>query len=283
MPPSMPQLRYSPQSNDELLYHYCSAETLLAVLSHGTLRLCDLATMNDSMELSWGAKLLGEILARDEILRLVRTEGTIDEFLASAGSKFKVLASCFSMRKDQLSQWRAYANNGAGFCIGFSAASIRALRGTMMRVCYDVEAQRKMLESAFEQSLVSSAKPDGLDANSVRWAIMDLLLDVAGMKNPAFSEESEVRLCNPIMVDDAAPMPKLSYPSQLLEPPDLKFLMRGTNPTPYSDLKLPDKLEAIREVWIGPRAEASEMQMKVMLGTMGYTKTQVIKSAASYR
>ena len=279
----MPELRYFPESKDELLYHYCSADTLLAILSHGTLRLCDLTTMNDSMELSWGTKLLGEILAKDEVTRVVKTRTPIDEYLASGRNMFKVLACCFSTRRDQLSQWRAYANNGAGFCVGFSAKSIAAMKGNKIRVCYDVDAQRRMLGNAFKQILISSTTPAGLDSEKVKWGIMELLIDTAGMKNPAFSEESEVRLSNPIVVDGVGPMLKLAYPSRQKAASELKFLMRGTNPTPYSDLRLPDRVEAIREVWIGPRAEASEMQMQIMLGTMGYTSTRVLKSAASYR
>ena len=48
--------------NEEIRYHYCSADSFMAITKNKTLRFCDLRHMNDITELSHGEKLLDEML-----------------------------------------------------------------------------------------------------------------------------------------------------------------------------------------------------------------------------
>ncbi|MDY7530349.1 hypothetical protein RGV33_01410 [Pseudomonas sp. Bout1] len=44
---------YSPET-EEILYHYCTAETFLAICTGKKLRFSDINSMNDSQEMQWG-------------------------------------------------------------------------------------------------------------------------------------------------------------------------------------------------------------------------------------
>jgi hypothetical protein len=54
----LPLREYKPKGN-ELLYHYCSAEAFHAICTNKTIRMSDLFTMNDYLELQ-GLLSLGE-------------------------------------------------------------------------------------------------------------------------------------------------------------------------------------------------------------------------------
>ncbi len=276
------ELEYSPVK-EELLYHYCSAATLQAILTNRSLRLCDLATMNDSMELAWGAKLLAEALEEEQMRDLVKTSVPINEFVASFLDAFRVLACCFSTKRDQLSQWRAYADNGAGFCIGISSSLLRSMKGGKLRVCYDEPDQRRLLSGALEKGLMNSIEGGILQEGKFKSQLLSLIFDLAGMKNPAFKEESEVRWTHLIAVEDEGGIERLRFPKQIKNAPKIKYLMRGSMPTPYVDVELPKGQDAIKEVWIGPRAGVGERQIQMMLGTLGFGSAKVMTSTASYR
>ena len=51
------------------------------------------------------------------------------------------MISCYSLDPDVLSQWRAYADDGRGFAIEFSA-KLMQMPAKKLRVLYDEERQR---------------------------------------------------------------------------------------------------------------------------------------------
>jgi hypothetical protein len=52
--------KYEPD-DEAILYHYCDAASFLSICTNQTLRLNDLFSMNDSMELVWGYKIWDKI------------------------------------------------------------------------------------------------------------------------------------------------------------------------------------------------------------------------------
>lgn len=49
-------------AKDKSIYHYCSVDTLIAIIQNKTLRLSDLNKTNDYMEKKWAKKLIIDIL-----------------------------------------------------------------------------------------------------------------------------------------------------------------------------------------------------------------------------
>ena len=53
--------RYFIPGENQLIYHYCSAESFHAICSNKTIRLSDILSMNDSMEMQWGHDVFKEV------------------------------------------------------------------------------------------------------------------------------------------------------------------------------------------------------------------------------
>jgi len=66
---------------------------------------------------------------------------SIDKIIHFSGTKCLVLASCFSLAGDVLSQWRAYANYGQGYVVGFNAKQMTNLNIKALKVEYNEKKQ----------------------------------------------------------------------------------------------------------------------------------------------
>jgi len=281
----IPTLEYKPKDG-ELLYHYCSPATLHAILEGKKLRFSDVLAMNDSMEFKWGAHLLkramGAIAADDEDA-LERAKGIADWFVTAQATLEEhglLTACCLSKRGDVLSQWRAYADNGAGYAVGFDAAALVSMPARPLEVCYDPGRQRWHLGEAMSQIIASSEA--SMDGKSFSKSLLIMILDTVGFKNPAFDEEDEVRLVHHISLNSAGGVLVPTYEDSAA-PPDVKFYMRGAVPTAFVDLDLPGGHSAIKKIFVGPRANVEVRSLQIMLGSMGFKDIEIEKSKATYR
>ena len=126
---------------ERLLYHYCSNQSGLSILKHHTIRLSDIRKTNDYREMElfypeifdsiWdGYKqapfpLLYNGKQGEDALRYLIQETRIrfeSGFLDGSISNF---AACFSEHADMLGQWRGYADDGKGICLGFSQKQLK--------------------------------------------------------------------------------------------------------------------------------------------------------------
>jgi hypothetical protein len=123
------------RTHGETLYHYTDGRGVLGIISSRSLHFTDFRHLNDPSELRYGRELLERAvtsLPKDanwhhrcfmtlllpHLVALMKSSG-IDLFVAS-----------FSTEKDDLGQWRAYADDGRGFAIGFDPKSLSAIGGT---------------------------------------------------------------------------------------------------------------------------------------------------------
>lgn len=267
----------------DTVYHYCSAATLHAVLDKRALRLTSVASMNDSQEVRWGMSLLRKRKDFQELVALAFPKITMERFMAYVEEFVLVLATCFSTESDALSQWRAYADNGAGYCIGFRASALQALQGRLVKVRYSQADQGALVDSKIAHFLELAKHKAADEENSLGYAIVDFMVEVAALKNPAFAEEKEVRLIHFVNIEERdgelVPLYPVGLPSSL----HVKFLMRGSVPTPYIDLDFSGAEGAIKEIWIGPTASVDDRAIRFMLGAMGHSGVNVHRSTASYR
>lgn len=127
-----------------LTYHYCSLETACAIISNASLRLCDITKSNDSAEITYGYAAALDSLKRiglisgsgptlefaDHWIELLRPE--YQTLLREALSRHLLppnrlcYAVCLSERADQLSQWRAYGDDGRGSGARIRPVDLRA-------------------------------------------------------------------------------------------------------------------------------------------------------------
>jgi Protein of unknown function (DUF2971) len=276
---------YEP-ADGELLYHYCSSETFLAICQGKKLRFSDLYSMNDFLEIRWGYAIWEEAASR-----LLESFGEpfVDEVhlhVHQLGAEQLLLASCFSTDGDVLSQWRAYAEDGMGYCIGFDAKSILGMPVLPLQVLYERPTQ-------VEETIVAVRTIHESRKNSPAEFKTDcglLGVTLAAMKNPAFAEEKEVRLVHSLVFEESNGSLRLSdtggtaFGEEADQEP-IRFRMSSNTPVPFVDLDFSNKgaVSPIREVVIGPKNMALESGISVFLETTTNPKVRVHRSKSSYR
>jgi hypothetical protein len=285
----LPNRRFVP-ANTDILYHYCSPQTFLAICSTKRLRFSDLFSMNDFMEVHWGYHIWEQAAGS-----LIDTVGkdfldTIDAVIHVSGLKALALASCMSRKGDVLSQWRAYGTDGIGYAIGFKASELIQLPVQPLCVEYNVERQVEETR-AFIQALheVESSEevqrgPDFMNACA------RLAFDLSSFKNPAFIEEDEVRLIHMINFEPSNGSLRLTDPGgaafgEPAAPLDVGFHMSGSTPVAHIDIPFTKDGRPcpIAEVVLGPKNDSLPSGISVMLETIGLSHVRVRKSKASYR
>jgi Protein of unknown function (DUF2971) len=193
------------------LYHYTRQEGFIPILSARVLRATNIRHFSDYSEVEYAYQLLTDLISHLEsntpygleqgFLELLRSQVTSDAFADS-------YVLCFSTKFDDLNQWRSYASPGLGYCIGFASHHLEALAkryvGRVGRCIYSRKEQETIVRELLAQSLrnLESYFPhygpgdinEGLAQARVS-AFGAYFSRVAPLfKNPAFADESEVRL-----------------------------------------------------------------------------------------
>ncbi|MBC7952054.1 MAG: DUF2971 domain-containing protein [Rhodospirillaceae bacterium] len=292
-----------------LLYHYCSNDTFLKILVNRELWLSELTLSNDSMEGEWVRKLL-----LDECHILELPEFIIDSLLCGVEQVLALTSAagfCLSENADVLSQWRGYADNGAGVAIGFDreylvacgeAVKIKS-KVNLSKIEYNVDVQRSTILSymnMFKYYFVSegelSAKPvekwSGINCNeqiklhdecSNFFFPMRLLSDyLFTLKNPAFAEESEWRLYATLFKSASFKIDGTLVSEGYADSSAMNFRSCGERIVPYLNLPL-GQLGSVKEVVLGPRNQTPDVVVRTFLIRMGVPHVAIRRSAATYR
>ncbi len=123
------------------LYHYCSLDKCFNILKSKTIRLSDISKSNDASELELMFPILHRAILKkylanpfsfkwnkctnaEAMYSLIDTSEFYWKKQLEQGN-FTNFVLCFSEVKDCLSQWRGYADDGRGCCIGFSKDTLQ--------------------------------------------------------------------------------------------------------------------------------------------------------------
>jgi hypothetical protein len=292
--------RLRPVDTTGTVYHYCSAETFLNIIRNRTVRFSDVNLLNDAEEGRWGYDVFIE-----SVNRVLRRERIPDEFpniskefvdvVDSLWSKFQLRLSsfiaCFSADGDSLSQWRAYADDGQGFSIGFSAGELRRLPIQMYDVLYDYEQQIRELMIALA-AIYSESEDLGRDYHTPRFLhrCAGLIASCLALKNPAWRDEKEVRCHHVVdvhigqsgwLLSDgggvSAGNDVLGYP--------IHFQARNGTLTPYLDMpfEVSDERKPITEIIVGPKCPNGPGNILLALGNLGYGLIPLKSAGSAYR
>ena len=109
----------------EFCFRYTDDRGLAGILEDGTLRLCDVFRQNAPSELQHGLSTASAAIRSriaDDRPELDRFALGFENFRKNGGveSSAHYFVCCFSADGDDLGQWRAYANDGHGFALGFA-------------------------------------------------------------------------------------------------------------------------------------------------------------------
>ncbi|MGA2182704.1 MAG: DUF2971 domain-containing protein [Bryobacteraceae bacterium] len=212
----------------ETLFHYTCSESCFEIIRTSKLWASSAFCTNDATEIEYGVRLVQnvakEYLSDNELARI---NPYIRSWLA------EICVACFSAPPaDQLSQWRAYAKNGAGYAIGLRTTLLeqagRKMAFDLVPVIYNRKQQRSELRKLFEDN-----RPTDM-SNSAR-IMLKAVRRALSFKNASFREENEWRLVS------ARPLGR---------PPPFQYRATRWGVMPY--VEIPFDRDSINEVWLGP-------------------------------
>ena len=234
---------------DQILYHYCGLDAFLSIIKNSTLWLSDIRKSNDYLECVYcrdkiNEKIRGFLEDDKEALEAWDFGYNINSDLSMDMISY---VACFSENKDQLSQWRGYADNGAGIAVGLPVAQVAAELNQNYRLQFPV------------------------------------------LKNASFEEEAEWR----IIFNDSFSKRKRHVGKNILFS-GIRYTVREKRLVSYIEMDFSKlKYNAIKEIWIGPKAEVEIQDILHLLDVYGYyddvenynesAPIKIAHSASSYR
>jgi hypothetical protein len=283
----LPGCRYKP-AKDAIIYQYCGATAFFGITQTKTLWFSDVFAMNDFMEMKWGYSVFEK--AATELLDKIPRDflDRVDEHIGATGNHILPLVTCFSLDSDVLSQWRAYSEDGSGFAVGFVAEQLVQMPVKPLRVIYDEREQIEEVKTALLALYEVEETEDFTFGADFRQRSRTLAIDLCALKNPAFSEEREVRLAHAVNFIDAPLGRKLRSVGgtawgKPADPQEIRFRMKQEIPVPYVALDYANgNVSPIKRVVLGPKNRNLSSNIEVYLNTIGIHGASVEKSRASY-
>jgi hypothetical protein len=280
---------YKPKAKD-ILYHYCDANAFISICTNSKMRLSDVYSMNDFLEMHWGYGIWEEVAT--DLIKDLGEEfiDNVDKHIHLSGAYGTLTACCFSLDGDVLSQWRAYADDGKGYVIGFKARDLIELPIRPLKVQYNKKKQIQELKTVIRTlHSVEETEPLKFGPDFER-VCTGIAFDLAAFKNPAFVEEKEVRLVHVLSFEPSNGRLKLvddggtAFSKSAVRQPIL-FRARESVPVPYIELDFSDvgRINPIKEVIVGPKNPVLTSAVSVFLETVGVGSVSVKRSNASYR
>ena len=127
---------------ENTLYHYCRLETFLSIITNKTIRASDCNKTNDTEESRWISSLIidsflleikshplfcSKYAIEDKLIYIKNLISSVIEGTFYENKRnMLTFITCFSEEGDLLSQWRGYANDGAGLSIGFNKSILQS-------------------------------------------------------------------------------------------------------------------------------------------------------------
>lgn len=291
---------YVPTDKD-VLYHYCSASTFQAIASSGTIRFSDINMLNDESECRWGYSIFEEAATR--LINRVGVQKAaptidisfideIDKIISPIQLVAHPFIACFSLEPDLLGQWRAYADDGRGFAVGFSATSFKQqLPATFLRVLYDKEQQVKEMMQAIWAIYIMQHGGSELQKSKFIEDCVLLGTYMTSFKHPAFAEEREIRAVHAVSIQEQGNLAKFVDEGGIvhghieIDGNPVSFQVRDNHLVAYTDATLtPANLTSpICELVLGPKNHSAPGNLHLFLGGLGYTDIILRKSSVPYR
>lgn len=283
-----------------MLYHYCSTTAFFSIFQNRSIYLSSLSSSNDTMEGRWLSSALRRLMARKRVHPNITSD--LMRRITFLEQLHLCYGFCLSEMRDMLSQWRGYADDAAGFAIGFNREALEKAIGDpiepvpfgyrLIDVIYDEAVQEALLEPKLDEllALIGDGKFFRPTMSGVKWSVVDSVSEadkphkelsdrldkevvdwsrlIFATKNPAFSEEKELRIIK----------------HGILMHMGTKFRVRGNALVPYLEFSFADTLwpALVEEVLLGPRNPTHISVVRDFLRNCG-SSARAELSSASYR
>lgn len=275
---------------DGTIYHYTSAEGLRGIIENSEIRLTNVDFVNDTREcraLKKEGKLFDDSFSNEYVR---------DEWNKFINPKNTTYVASFSMKKNQLEQWRAYGN----FCIGFNVKELDKFPFNLYKCVY---YKKDIKEWILEKEKLGEWQGDCLNDQYKRGAAHMLIYAASKKyKDKYFEGEGEIRLVvesnhawdfpdSPSMYEKEPPIHYRDHPIYKMPIPYVKFFIgskeeKGNGKETYREMKARKlkneknshkELLPITEIFIGPMAHQKEAKIacEILLRDNGYDTEHV--------
>ena len=250
-----------------VVYHYTNDPGLAGIVESGKFWFSDIFALNDPSELRHGLRIAIDLLksrATDDRAEIATFASMFERFDLDAGIEAAghFFICCFSADGDDLGQWRAYADNGQGFALGFDTSSLEVAftkkkgkpikQHSTFHVTYDDRELTRIQTALVDMvdPLISLPRTTGVRGKALRAYMMDLLVyhsmdvirGVMFFKHEAYRNEKEYRFQQLFRRDKPAP--------------DVKYRRRGTSLVRYREFDWRKHASgSLRKIVIGPAAD----------------------------
>lgn len=262
------------KQKDEILYHYTSIQVLNEILKSGSIWASDCRFLNDRKEFDNAVELFISILDGKE-------KEIMKEALFFHAFNRYPFVFCLSHSPKVLSQWRAYADDGTGVAIGFGSrwlnSSYSPFSSRLVECVYNDHDQfvrdlKNRCQAEIDdvvQTYKDTKGPSNIFMQAIREhpeSLAKIVSELLRIKNPAFSEEQEVRL----VVD--APIK------------NVRTRVRNKLIIPYVEYTLFD-MEKDRtdfwvvapEIWLGPKSDDRNFKSLYAFQQFGWHVNETVK------
>jgi hypothetical protein len=208
-----------PHPPPDIIYHYTNDIGLKGILETGRLWLTDVFQLNDPSELSHGFEI-AIIALSSKVASAKPASKQFAQFVADCFKRMGIQGSAqffvcaFSSCGDDLGQWRAYADNGRGYALGFDGKVLEKAffdsgNADSFPITYD-DAQLAKLDSAIidayfrlvDLEMILQSGASTVDIAVLCTHLTIYLLNVAiFFKHKAYENEKEYRFLQTYRAD----------------------------------------------------------------------------------
>jgi hypothetical protein len=292
---------FKPSSEEAppVLFHYTTPQAFHSIVAGREIWATHFRYLNDPKELLHGEEIVFEEAkalldaAEANTLPWAFLQRFVEDFPKNRLSEaMNVYVASLSEEGDQLSQWRAYGGDGAGYSIGFNSLPRPAgneedapLGMTLFRCNYDAalfqSQARDMLKevaAGFDKYVEQRAEREeaarAFFGTALSICFRRIAAEVLRLKHGAYAEEKEWRL-----IVLAAPPRENAHVK-------IRSSTRGLIPyIPVGLLSKDETLLGIDRVFVGPGEDQARATLaaKMLLSSAGYAEDLVSTSQAPYR
>jgi hypothetical protein len=286
----MIQDRFYNPSEGELIYHYCPPQAFLEIIRSQTIWHSAYYTLNDLSERRWAysqfEKAVNQIKGEVEKTFTDAVRAMVDMALRTS----LIMISSYSLDPDVLSQWRAYADDGRGFAIGFKAKQMQ-MPAKALRVLYDEDAQLRELVGNLKHTHDYEKSIGFKFDDNFQSHLFNIGLDLCAYKHPTFREEKEIRRAHVSgLVPEAESIKIMALGAldqdgnRLSEAMEIHFRSSRGILIPYVALDYSNRGQAspVKEIILGPKNKNAEFNIELFLTTVGMKDVTVRRSAVPY-
>lgn len=249
------------------------------------------SALNDTTERKWGFSQFQEVA--DKLRKICGAEfiDRILEIVSLTQNHSVAMISSYSLDGDVLGQWRAYADDGRGFAIGFSSRELE-MPAKPLRVLYDRVAQRHELTNNIRHVFEVERRLGFKYNEQFRQHWFDFGLDLCAYKHPAFAEEMEIRRVHisGLALHEGSrriiPLGAIDGDGvRRSEPVQVSYRDRNGQQVPYVALDITDggKNSPIKEIVLGPKNPDSEVNVELFLAGEEWKDVRIRRSDAPYK